>query len=37
MYVSLCGPHSFETSTFVPTVAEEVEPALGMGPLFRMN
>src|SRR5262249_20297023 len=27
MNVSLCGPHSFETLTFVPTTTEELAPA----------
>src|SRR5215468_122165 len=30
MKVSLCGPHSLETSTFGPTVAELLLPALGL-------
>src|SRR6267143_5574058 len=35
--VSLCGPHSFETSTLVPKVTEVVVPALPSAPLFKMN
>src|SRR5207249_9879225 len=33
MYVSLCGPHSFETSTLLPTVTEGVLPLAGSEPL----
>src|SRR5919108_2603427 len=29
MYVSLCGPHSFETSTLLPTVIEDPDPPPG--------
>src|SRR5690348_12653720 len=31
MKVSLCGPHSFETSTFAPASAELLAPAFPFG------
>src|SRR2546426_8070990 len=34
MYVSLCGPHSLETSTLLPTVTDAVLPLAGSEPLF---
>src|SRR5437763_4003312 len=34
MYVSLCGPHSFETSTFAPDATEVVEPAAVISPFL---
>src|SRR5881397_359406 len=34
MYVSLCGPHSFETSTFAPEAAEVVAPAAVISPFL---
>src|SRR6478609_4718488 len=37
MNVSLCGPHSLETSTLVPTLTEAVVPRLPSEPLFKMN
>src|SRR2546423_8834920 len=37
MKVSLCGPHSFETSTFPFTLIEEVLSGLASPPLSRMN
>src|SRR5947208_7982988 len=37
MNVSLCGPHSFETSTFAPTASEEIPPGLGSEPFFSRN
>src|SRR5437868_2416293 len=37
MKVSLCGPHSLETSTLAPTAVELLAPELGSEPLFRMN
>src|SRR5712692_6607207 len=37
MNVSLCGPHSFETSTFVPTASEEIPPGLGPEPFLSRN
>src|SRR5260370_19418396 len=37
MKVSLCGPHSFETSTLPLTVVEEVLNGLASPPLSRMN
>src|SRR2546428_13352922 len=33
-YVSLCGPHSFDTSTFGPTSAEAVRPPPLIGPFW---
>src|SRR5437016_9927025 len=37
MKVSLCGPHSFETSTLPLTLVEEVLSGLASPPLSRMN
>src|SRR5437762_3210867 len=37
MNVSLCGPHSFETSTLPLTVVERVLSVLASPPLSRMN
>src|SRR5437588_7146721 len=37
MKVSLCGPHSFETSTLPPAVVEEVLSGAASPPLSRMN
>src|SRR6266581_9106812 len=37
MNVSLWGPHSLETSTFLPRPAEEVAPALGSAPFLERN
>src|SRR5437588_503119 len=37
MKVSLCGPHSFETSTLPLAVVEVVLDALASPPLSRMN
>src|SRR5215475_8947942 len=34
MNVSLCGPHSFDTSTFCPTTFDALAPALGSDPFF---
>src|SRR4051794_6469643 len=34
MYVSLCGPHSFETSTFAPDATDVVEPAAVISPFL---
>src|SRR3954454_17233552 len=34
MYVSLCGPHSFETSTFAPEATEVVAPAAVISPFL---
>src|SRR5262245_34003441 len=34
MNVSLCGPHSFDTSTFCPTMFDALTPALGSDPFF---
>src|SRR5579864_1025069 len=34
IYVSLCGPHSLETSTLAPTLREEVAPGLLSAPLL---
>src|SRR4051812_44542575 len=34
MYVSLCGPHSFETSTLAPEATEAVEPAAVISPFL---
>src|SRR5438874_73381 len=34
MYVSLCGPHSFETSTFAPDADEVVAPAAVISPFL---
>ena len=33
-YVSLCGPHSFDTSTFGPTSVEAVRPPPLIGPFW---
>ena len=35
MYVSLCGPHSFETFTLAPTAIDCVVPTAGSAPLWR--
>src|SRR5712664_1424908 len=37
MNVSLCGPHSFETSTLLPKLTEFVNAGAESAPLFRMN
>src|SRR6266571_4519528 len=37
MNVSLWGPHSLETSTFVPKPVEEVTPAPGSAPFLARN
>ena len=37
MYVSLCGPHSFETSILLPTLTELVDEGAASEPLLRMN
>src|SRR5215831_10603795 len=37
MKVSLCGPHSFETSTLLPTVKDDVVSGEASPPLSRMN
>src|SRR5690349_9582826 len=37
MKVSLCGPHSFDTSTLLPTETELVGPDPGSEPLSRRN
>jgi hypothetical protein len=34
MYVSLCGPHSFETSTLVPTVNDLDAAPEPVGPFL---
>src|SRR5256884_2767758 len=36
MYVSDCGPHSFETSTFVPYAIDCVAPPAASAPPFWM-
>src|ERR1051325_2313607 len=36
MNVSLCGPHSFDTSTLVPTLSEVVAPPVASAPLLAM-
>src|SRR5215471_16685755 len=37
MKVSLCGPHSFDTSTLLPTAKDEVVSGEASPPLSRMN
>ena len=34
MKVSLCGPHSFDISTLLPTLSDEVAPPPPLGPLL---
>jgi hypothetical protein len=36
MNVSLCGPHSFDTSTLLPKLTDEVAPPPSVGPLLAM-
>src|SRR5437867_7511141 len=37
MKVSLCGPHSSDTSTLAPAATEVVEPVSGSGPVLAMS